>query len=96
MLNDTVASMKTTIRISDSLFKEARRIAARDRTTLKALVEEGLRRVIEERTRPSTFRLKKASFKGQGLHPDVAGASWETIRDIACNVTGSQSSLEKE
>jgi len=88
--------MKTTIRISDALLEEVRRIAARDRTTLKALVEEGLRRVIEDRSRPRAFRLKKATFKGQGLHPDIAGAPWETIRDIIYEVIEQTSASKTE
>ena len=33
--------------------------------------------------RSGAFRLRKASFKGQGLQPGVAGASWERIREMA-------------
>jgi len=77
--------MKTTIQIADSLFKEARQIAEKERTTLRALVEEGLRRVISEhrsrRSRP--FRLRKATFKGRGLQPHLAGATWDQILDIS-------------
>jgi hypothetical protein len=42
---------------------------------------DGLRRVLAERRQKGMFRLRKASFKGSGLHPDLAGASWERIRD---------------
>jgi len=38
--------MKTTIQIADSLFEDARRVAREERTTLRALVEEGLRAAI--------------------------------------------------
>jgi hypothetical protein len=38
--------MKTTIDINDELFRSARRHAAESGTTLRALVEEGLRRVM--------------------------------------------------
>lgn len=75
--------MKTTIDIHDSLFKEARKLAQRDRTTLKALVEQGLRRVIADRKQRPEFRLRKASFKGQGLNPQLAEASWEEIRALS-------------
>ena len=75
--------MKTTIQIPDSLFEEARKVARRDRTTLKTLVEQGLRRVIAERRKRTKFRLRKASFKGEGLQPHLAGASWEQIRDLS-------------
>ncbi len=73
--------MKTTIQIPDSLFEEARKLAAKEKTTLKALVEEGLRLILAKRNRRSAFRLRKASFKGKGLQPHLAGASWEQIRE---------------
>ncbi|MEX5214480.1 MAG: type II toxin-antitoxin system VapB family antitoxin [Nitrospiraceae bacterium] len=75
--------MKTTIHIPDSLFEEARKLAHRERTTLKALVEQGLRRIVSERKRRSGFRLRKVTFKGQGLHPHLAGASWEQLRELS-------------
>ena len=77
------SNMKTTIHIPDSLIEEARRLAHRERTTLKALVEQGLRRVLAERKRRNGFRLRKATFNGQGLQPHVAGASWEQIRELS-------------
>lgn len=58
-------------------------MAAREGRTVRALVEEGLRKVLAERKRSLAFRLRRASFKGEGLQPDVAGASWERIRDLA-------------
>lgn len=80
-----VSHMKTTIQISDSLFKEARKVAHQERTTLKALVEEGLHKVISERHRRKNkdFRLRKATFKGKGLQPHLAGVSWDQILDIS-------------
>ena len=75
--------MKTTIEIADSLLTEARRVAAREGTTVRALVEQGLRRVIAERKRSSGFRLRKATFKGDGLQPGVGTGSWERIREMA-------------
>jgi hypothetical protein len=75
--------MKTTLDISDPLLREARKIAARERTTLRALVEQGLRRILAEKTRKPTFRLRKASFKGRGLRPEIADAGWDRLRDLA-------------
>jgi hypothetical protein len=77
-----VGHMKTTIHIPDSLFEEARRLANRENTTLKSLVEQGLRRVIAEHKRSGPFRLREVAFKGQGLDPRLAGASWEQIREL--------------
>lgn len=64
-----VTHMKTTINISDPLLEAAKKAAAREGTTLRALIELGLRQVIETRKRGGVFRLRKASFRGQGLQP---------------------------
>lgn len=75
--------MKTTIQIPNSLFEEARKLAHRERTTFKALVEEGLRRIISDRKRRGGFRLRKATYKGNGLQPQLSGASWDQIRELS-------------
>jgi Bacterial antitoxin of type II TA system, VapB len=75
--------MKTTIEIPQTLLDEARKLASQEGTTLRALVEEGLRRIIAERRRAGAFRLRKATFKGTGLQAGVAGVPWERIRDMA-------------
>lgn len=82
-LSDTYRSMKTTVEIQDALLKEAQKLASRENTTVRALVEEGLRKIIVTRTRPEAFRLRKVTFKGNGLQPDVEGAPWPRVRDMA-------------
>lgn len=73
--------MKTTIEISNPLLREARRLAARDGTTLRALVERGLRQVVSESKTKPPFKLRDASFKGgKGLQPEFAEAGWDEIR----------------
>jgi Arc/MetJ family transcription regulator len=73
--------MKTTIEISDSLFDEAKKLAAKEGTTVRAYVEQGLRRIVAERQSRGVFRLRKATFKGKGLQPGVQDATWERIRE---------------
>lgn len=75
--------MKTTIDIADPVFEQAKVLAARRGTTLKALVERGLRQVIAEQARTSPFVLRKASFRGSGLQAGVADADWQRLRDMA-------------
>jgi putative antitoxin of VapBC-like toxin-antitoxin system len=75
--------MKTTVEISDSLLEQVKRVAWKESTTVRALVEEGLRRVVTEHQQPGKFRLRKASFNGNGLQPQMTGASWQEIRDAA-------------
>ncbi len=76
--------MKTTIDIADALLKDAKKLAARERTTVRALVEAGLRQVLaQKRPRGERYRLRDATFRGDGLAPGAAGASWERIRELA-------------
>ena len=78
------AHMKTTIEIADALLTDAKRVAAREGVTVRALVEQGLRRVLQERRRGATgFKLRRASFKGRGLQPGVDGASFDRLRELA-------------
>lgn len=74
---------KTTVEIADSLAREARELAARENTTLRELIETGLRAVLSERRKKTAFRLRDASFKGKGLQPDFRNAGWERIRAAA-------------
>jgi hypothetical protein len=73
--------MKTTIEISDSLLEEARKLAAKEGTTVRAYVEQGLRRIVSERKSRGQFRLRRATYKGKGLQPGVQDATWERIRE---------------
>ena len=74
--------MKTTIEISDALLEAARQVSRREKTTVRSLVEEGLRKVIAEREGSRTFRLRKATFMGNGLQSQITGAAWDQIRGL--------------
>lgn len=57
--------VRTTIDLSDSLLARARKLMVKRKLTLRALVEEGLRRVLdEEQAERERFVLPDASFKG--------------------------------
>lgn len=73
--------MKATIEIADSRLTEARTVAAREGTTLRALVEGGLRTSLRRRDGRRTFRLRVASFEGEGLQDTFAEGGWSSIRD---------------
>lgn len=74
--------MKTTVNLPDELLREAQEIARRERTTLRELLETGLRAVVAERTTSApAFRLEDASVAGDGLNPEFRGAPWERVRD---------------
>lgn len=75
--------MKTTVEISDALALEAKQVASREKTTLRELVEVGLRTVLRDRRRKAGFRLRDASFGGKGLRSNLRGADWERLREMA-------------
>lgn len=74
--------MKTTVEISDPLLARAKKLAARRGTTVRALIEEGLRRVVAEDRAPGRFKLRDVSFGTGGLRPEAQGG-WDRIRDLA-------------
>lgn len=74
--------LKTTVELPETLLQEAKRLAVRNRTTVKALIEKGLRSVIEERKGRSRFSLKRASFRGDGLAAGISLEEWERVRDL--------------
>jgi hypothetical protein len=63
--------MKTTVEISDPLLEEAKREAHRLGTTLRELIERGLRREIDERKQAKPFKLRDGSVGGEGVYPGV-------------------------
>lgn len=76
-----VSHRKTTVNLPDELLREAQELARRQRTTLRELIETGLRTVIKQRSLGSTFTLTDASVDGRGLQPGFRDASWEQIGD---------------
>jgi len=74
--------MKTTVEISPALFAEAKRHAQAERTTLKALIEAGLRRVLaDKKDDKPPFKLRDGSVGGNGLTAEFQNAPWEKFRD---------------
>ncbi len=80
--------MKTTVEIPDSLLERARKTARREKTTVRALIQEGLHRVLRDRGTPP-FRLRDARFQGNGLQAGITGGDWNTIRDLIYQGHGS-------
>ena len=75
--------MKTTVEIPDALLIEAKQLAASQHTTVRALIEQGLQRVLVERKGRAVHRLRQASFAGEGLQTDVREGAWERLRELA-------------
>ncbi len=83
ILVDIASNMKTTIDIPDSLLKEAKKLSAQRQITLRSLVEQGLREIISRQKSDQKFKLRKASFRGNGLQNEFHGESWQKIRAAA-------------
>ncbi|MBI3698037.1 MAG: hypothetical protein HY238_24775 [Acidobacteria bacterium] len=72
--------MKTTVDISESLFREAKQYAARHGIPLREVFERGLQIVLKDAPRSGRrFRLKTVTTKGEGMAVD---ADWSTIRSM--------------
>ena len=80
--------MKTTVELPDALLREAKRIALRERTSVKVLLEQGLRTVVTARRRGGRFILRKASFRGDGLVTGRSLRDWDAIRDLVYSERG--------
>jgi len=73
--------MKTTVEIADPLFAEAKAEARRRGTTVRALIEDGLRRVIADPS-PSRYVLPDCSYGTGGPTDAWVGATWEQKLDV--------------
>jgi hypothetical protein len=81
---DMGTHMKTTVDISDPLLADAKAAAARDNTTLRALIEEGLRLVLADKRPAGTFKLRDCRFHGGGLTPEFeAAGGMKVLREAA-------------
>jgi len=78
-----VGHMKTTVELPDELLREAQELARAEGTTMKSILEEGLRVVIARHRRAREFTLRDASVGGRGLQPGLAQAGWASIRDLS-------------
>jgi hypothetical protein len=76
-----VTHMKTTIELPDDLLERGKAVARRENSTLKALIEEGLRLALRERTRKRAAQFSVQPFQGDGLSAEFDGAGWEKVRD---------------
>jgi hypothetical protein len=73
--------MKTTVEISDELFKRSQQLAKRKGMTLRALLEEGLRLVIKTHHAPRSNEFKFPTFGRDGVNEEFRDSDWNKIRD---------------
>jgi hypothetical protein len=74
--------VKTTLEIPDALLGRVKTLALNEGTTIRALVEEGLRRILEERRSRPPFKLRRASFAGKGVQPGQREGDWNDLRQL--------------
>lgn len=79
-----VTHMKTTVEISDPLLREAKRAAQRDGTTLRELIEVGLRRVLDDRAAIGRKRYELPDLRNRRaqLQPWIREGDWSQLRDL--------------
>ncbi len=75
--------MKTTVQIPDALLAEIQQIATKNKTTLRALMLEGLQHVVELERKKKPFKLKDCSVGDPNAPWPLEGKSWEEIRALA-------------
>ena len=74
--------MKTTLDIHDELFARAKRHARKIGRPLRAVVEEGLRRVLDASGPPPRYELPDLSVGRAGARDPLEDYSWQDLRDI--------------
>jgi hypothetical protein len=75
--------MKTTVEIADDLARQARELAKRRDTTLRAILEEGIRKVLAADRAGEAYELPDRSVRGHGLQAEFRDRTWAEIREAA-------------
>ena len=78
-----VTHMKTTIKVSDALFEEAKAMARARGITLRELIEAGLLAVVDKAHHREPVTYRRHTVNGNGLQPGVREGNWEEIRSLA-------------
>lgn len=72
--------MKTTVDIADDLLARAKSVASQRGTTLRDVIERGLRRELADTD--TGYVLVDASFTGSGLQAGIDEGDWASIREM--------------
>lgn len=73
--------MKTTVDISDALLVRAKRYARKTGQPLRAVLEEGLRRVLDSEPEAAPYKMPDASVGQVGEPNPLESMSWSELRD---------------
>jgi hypothetical protein len=74
-------SVKSTFDINDALLSRAKRHARKTGKPLRALVEEGLRRVLDEAPKQVGYQLPDCAVGQPGATNPLERYSWQDLRD---------------
>jgi hypothetical protein len=74
--------MKTTVDIADPLLQRAKRLATRRGTTVKAVIEDALRRELAAAEAREKVQVRTHVFGGRGLQAGLSWADWSAIRAL--------------
>lgn len=73
--------MKTTIDIADDLIRRAKVIQTRDDVTLRALIEDGLRDLLDKRSKPQVRKFVPVVVGGPKIDPSFTPKKLNRIID---------------
>jgi hypothetical protein len=76
-----MAAVKTTLDLDAQLLQRARKLAKRTHRPLRAVVEEGLRRVLAEPTVAQPYRLADCSVGDPDGDDPLERMTWQELRD---------------
>lgn len=85
-----MGSVKTTVEISDHLLERANRHARKSGRSLSAVIEEGLRQVLDTPAPRSGYRLSDLSVGNPDNADPMERYSWQDLRDIIYGHPGAQ------
>lgn len=75
--------MKTTVDIAEPLLRQAKRLAARRGTTLREVLEAGLRKELAAEREPTRPPIRTHTFGGKGLQAGLEWGDWAAIRSLS-------------
>ena len=85
--------MNTTFVLSDELLKRAKRVARSRNLSVKDLVEEGLRRVIEDDAVSPKYVLPDCSVGEERGEFPLSGRAWHEVRELIYGADSDESSI---
>lgn len=75
--------VKTTVEIDDELLRRAKIRAAEERSTLRGVLEDALRRLLDEyEERPSGYQMADCSVHGRRIKPEFLPWHWNKVADL--------------